>query len=74
MKIICCTDGEPFILDLLASQLSDSQIITSSSDTVSEYLDGVDVVIPCYATIDASIINSGKFGLIQRQQHSQAVI
>ncbi len=66
MKILLCTKRDSFLVDLLASQLSDCQIIACSTDTAIEHLDGVDVIIPYFATIDALMINSGKFGLIQQ--------
>ena len=55
-------------MNLLASQLLDHHIIICSPDTVVEHLDGVDIVIPYSpaATIDASVIDSGKFGLVQQ--------
>ncbi|NEQ63545.1 MAG: hydroxyacid dehydrogenase [Moorea sp. SIO4A1] len=65
MKVLLCSDSATLAVSLLASQLSDHEIITCPSDTIIKYLDSVDVVIPWMANIDASIIASGHFGLVQ---------
>lgn len=65
MKILLCSDRATLAVSLLASQLSDHEIITCPSDTIIKYLDSVDIVIPWMANIDASIIASGNFGLVQ---------
>ena len=68
MKILLCSNNVLPAMNLLASQLLDHHIIICSPDTVVEHLDGVDIVIPYSpaATIDASVIDSGKFGLVQQ--------
>ncbi|NES84422.1 MAG: hypothetical protein F6K10_25105 [Moorea sp. SIO2B7] len=65
MKVLLCSDSATLAVNLLASQLSDHEIITCPSDTIIKYLDSVDIVIPWMANIDASIIASGHFGLVQ---------
>ncbi|NEP81859.1 MAG: hypothetical protein F6K17_20370 [Okeania sp. SIO3C4] len=40
-------------------------MITCPSDAAFEHLDSIDIVIPWMANIDASIIASGNFGLVQ---------
>ncbi len=66
MKILLCTESDEYVLDYLAPELLGHQLITSSGKNIEEKLDDVDVVIPWYANIDASTINSGKFGLVQQ--------
>ena len=65
MKVLLCSDRATLAVKLLASQLSDHDTIACPSDTIIEYLDSVDIVIPWMANIDASIIASGHFGLVQ---------
>ncbi|MEM7065924.1 MAG: 2-hydroxyacid dehydrogenase [Cyanobacteria bacterium P01_B01_bin.77] len=68
MKILLCSNRAAQAVKLLESQLLDHQIISCSPKAITQYLEGIDIVIPWHPTsiIDASIIQSGKFGLVQQ--------
>lgn len=68
MKILLCSNSATQAVKLLESQLLDHQIISCSPKAISQHLEDIDIVIPWHPTsiIDASIIQSGKFGLVQQ--------
>lgn len=66
MKILLCNDSYPHLLAELSVALPEHNFVSCAADKVKDYIQSADVVIPSVASIDAEIINSGRFGLIHQ--------
>jgi len=66
LKILFCDEGYSEARRRLAHELPDAEILASAPVAILEHLGGVDVIIPYMAPIDARIIETGTFGLIQQ--------
>lgn len=66
MTILFCDDGYTEARRRLAPLLEGHRITTCPRDGVAQALDGVDVIVPYGAVIDADIIRRGRFGLVQQ--------
>ncbi len=68
MKVLYCGETFPEARQRLATRLSESghEFIVCAETDIARSLDGVDVVIPAIARIDAALIERGNFGLIQQ--------
>ena len=66
MKILFCDDGYSEARRRLALELPEHSIEAVAAGDVQRRLDGVDVIVPYMARIDAAIINAGSFGLVQQ--------
>ncbi len=66
MKILFCDDGYSEARRRLALELPEHSIEATGAGEVQEHLDGVDVIVPYMARIDAAVIDAGTFGLVQQ--------
>jgi len=67
MRILFCGDTFPAASQHLKRRLGPhDEILICPADGVSNALDGVDVVIPLMCSIDAGIMDAGRFRLIQQ--------
>lgn len=66
MRILICNKAYPQVEESLSSLLPHAEVISCDRNEVSDFLTGVDVVIPSVARIDGPVIVKGKFGLIQQ--------
>ena len=68
MKVLYCGETFPEARRRLAARLSGMghEFIACAEGDIVRRLDGVDVVIPAIARIDAALIERGSFGLIQQ--------
>lgn len=66
VRVLFCGETFPAARPLLQARLPHDAILACPVDRVPEALDGVDVLIPLMARIDASLMDSGRFRLIQQ--------
>jgi phosphoglycerate dehydrogenase-like enzyme len=66
MKILFCSEGYSEARKQLARLLPEDRLERCGPDAVIASLDGVAVVIPYVARIDAAVIHAGSFGLVQQ--------
>ncbi len=66
MKILFCDEGYSEARRQLAALVPAHEIAWCARDAVARHLGGVDVIVPYMAAIDAHIIGTGSFGLVQQ--------
>ncbi len=66
LKVLICNTSYRKIEEQLAAMLPRTQVVSCEPASVSQSLDGVDVVIPSFARLDSAVITRGSFGLIQQ--------
>ncbi|HEV2909669.1 MAG TPA: NAD(P)-dependent oxidoreductase [Candidatus Eremiobacteraceae bacterium] len=66
MKILFCDAGYSEARRRLALELPEHSIDAVAAGDVQKHLDGVDVLVPYMARIDAAVIDAGTFGLVQQ--------
>jgi phosphoglycerate dehydrogenase-like enzyme len=66
LNILFCDDGYSEARRRLALELPEHSIEAVAAGDVQTHLDGVDVIVPYMARIDAAVINAGSFGLVQQ--------
>lgn len=66
MRVLFCGETFPAARPLLQARLPHDEILACPADRVREALDGVDVLIPLMARIDAPLLDAGRLRLIQQ--------
>jgi phosphoglycerate dehydrogenase-like enzyme len=66
LKILFCDAGYSEARRRLALELPEHSIDAVAAADVQKHLDGVDVLVPYMARIDAAVIDAGTFGLVQQ--------
>ncbi len=66
MKILLCNKSYPDAAKILNKLVPGVEVISCAPEDVANHLEGIDVVVPSVAKIDAAIISAGSFGLIQQ--------
>ena len=66
MKILFCDAGYSEARRRLGFELPEHSIEAVAAGDVQKHLDGVDVLVPYMARIDAAVIDAGTFGLVQQ--------
>lgn len=65
MKILCCGETFPTARAMMQERLPLDQLVVCHHAAIRDALDGVDVVVPLMARIDRTLIEAGRFRLIQ---------
>lgn len=66
MKILLCNKSYPDAAKILNKLVPGVEVFSCAPEDVANHLEGIDVVVPSVAKIDADIISAGTFGLIQQ--------
>jgi len=66
LKILFCDAGYSEARRRLGFELPEHSIEAVAAGDVQKHLDGVDVLVPYMARIDAAVIDAGTFGLVQQ--------
>ncbi|MBX9686019.1 MAG: 2-hydroxyacid dehydrogenase [Candidatus Obscuribacterales bacterium] len=66
MKILLCNKSYPKAEKALMALAPGNEIISCDPENAAAHLDGVDIIIPSVARVDADLIKRGQFGLIQQ--------
>ncbi|GCE15887.1 2-hydroxyacid dehydrogenase [Tengunoibacter tsumagoiensis] len=68
MRILFCKEwfSEGWRWEGLAPLLPGHEILTCAREAVIDHLDGVDIIVPFWATLGKEIVEKGQFGLIQQ--------